>query len=172
MKKNEIQTFSYRISQANKTQLIVIMYDMAIQYVSDAIENNYETQAEKDEYESDVVQVKRVVDSLVTSLDMQYEVSVQLYNIYLVMQRYLVKAVAKKDKNTIMLLESVKKMLETMRKSFYELSKQDDSEPLMKIHSRYMLVLHIQMMVVQMSIQKDTKTEDIKFEIIKLKCRR
>lgn len=71
-----------------------------------------------------------------------------------------------------MLLESVKKMLETMRKSFYELSKQDDSEPLMKIHSRYMLVLHIQMMVVQMSIQKDTKTEDIKFEIIKLKCRR
>lgn len=148
------------------------MYDMAIQYVSDAIENNYETQAEKDEYESDVVQVKRVVDSLVTSLDMQYEVSVQLYNIYLVMQRYLVKAVAKKDKNTIMLLESVKKMLETMRKSFYELSKQDDSEPLMKIHSRYMLVLHIQMMVVQMSIQKDTKTEDIKFEIIKLKCRR
>ena len=121
MKKDEIQTFSYRISQANKTQLIVIMYDMAIQYVSDAIENNYETQAEKDEYESDVVQVKRVVDSLVTSLDMQYEVSVQL-----------VKAVAKKDKNTIMLLESVKKMLETMRKSFYELSKQDDSEPLMK----------------------------------------
>ena len=105
MKKDEIQTFSYRISQANKTQLIVIMYDMAIQYVSDAIENNYETQSEKDEYESDVVQVKRVVDSLVTSLDMQYEVSVQLYNIYLVMQRYLVKAVAKKDKNTIMLLE-------------------------------------------------------------------
>ena len=51
MKKDEIQTFSYRISQANKTQLIVIMYDMAIQYVSDAIENNYETQAEKDEYE-------------------------------------------------------------------------------------------------------------------------
>ena len=48
------------------------------------------------------------------------------------MQRYNVKAVAKKDKNTIMLLESVKKMLETMRKSFYELSKQDDSEPLMK----------------------------------------
>ena len=44
MKKDEIQTFSYRISQANKTQLIVIMYDMAIQYVSDAIENNYETQ--------------------------------------------------------------------------------------------------------------------------------
>ena len=84
MKKDEIQTFSYRISQANKTQLIVIMYDMAIQYVSDAIENNYETQSEKDEYESDVVQVKRVVDSLVTSLDMQYEVSVQLYNIYLV----------------------------------------------------------------------------------------
>lgn len=63
---------------------------------SDAIENNYETQAEKDEYESDVVQVKRVVDSLVTSLDMQYEVSVQLYNIYLVMQRYLVKAGCKK----------------------------------------------------------------------------
>lgn len=98
MKKDEIQTFSYRISQANKTQLIVIMYDMAIQYVSDAIENNYETQSEKDEYESDVVQVKRVVDSLVTSLDMQYEVSVQLYNIYLVMQRYLVKAVAKRIK--------------------------------------------------------------------------
>lgn len=56
MKKMRYRHFHICISQANKTQLIVIMYDMAIQYVSDAIENNYETQAEKDEYESDVVQ--------------------------------------------------------------------------------------------------------------------
>ena len=116
----------------------------------------------KDEYESDVVQVKRVVDSLVTSLDMQYEVSVQLYNIYLVMQRYLVKAVAKRIKNTIMLLESVKKMLETMRKSFYELSKQDDSGTTYEKYTASICWFYIfKMMVVQMSIQKDTKNRGI-----------
>lgn len=67
-----------------------------------------------------------------------------------------------------MLLESVKKMLETMRKSFYELSKQDDSEPLMK---------NTQQVYAGFTYSNDggsneifkriQKTEDIKFEINK-----
>ena len=36
MNKDAIKTFSYRISQANKTELIVVMYDMALEYLQDA----------------------------------------------------------------------------------------------------------------------------------------
>ena len=39
MKKDDIQTFSYRISQANRTDLVVITLDMAIQYIKDAKED-------------------------------------------------------------------------------------------------------------------------------------
>ena len=36
MTKEEINSFSYRISQASRTDLVVIMLDMAKQYVKDA----------------------------------------------------------------------------------------------------------------------------------------
>ena len=35
MKKESIKAYSYRVSQASKTELIVIMYDMAIEYLND-----------------------------------------------------------------------------------------------------------------------------------------
>ena len=72
---------------------------------------------------------KRVIDSLISALDMQYEVSSQLFKSYSVMSSYLIKASSSKDGA---LIESVIKMLEMLRKSFYEISSQDKSGPVMK----------------------------------------
>ena len=45
MKKEKKQEFTLRISRANKTQMIVILYDMGLTYLEDAVEvfekNNY-----------------------------------------------------------------------------------------------------------------------------------
>ena len=78
MKKDDIQTFSYRISQANRTELVVITLDMAIQYIKDAKEDQ-----DINSYRRNLINAKRVIDTLVSSLDMSYDISSQLFDVYM-----------------------------------------------------------------------------------------
>ena len=131
MKKESIKAYSYRVSQASKTELIVIMYDMAMEYLNDCFiyEEDKKHICEDDDFTVNIKMAKRVIDSLISALDMQYEVSSQLFKSYSVMSSYLIKASSSKDGAFI---ESVIKMLEMLRKSFYEISSQDKSGPVMK----------------------------------------
>ena len=107
MTKETIKTFQYRITQATASQLVVILYDMAIEYLNDACES----------------------DSAKQGLDMQYEISANLFVIYNHMKRSLISASVSLDNNEI---NRITRLLKKLRASFYEVSKQDDSEPLMK----------------------------------------
>ena len=132
MKNESIKAYSYRISQATPVQLVVIMYDMAIEYINDALAvsaENAGTEADYTAYRQNIKYAKRVIDQLSNGLDMQYEISAELLKIYITMSRYLIKAAADKEDK---LLQSVIKMLERLRQSFYEISKNDTSEPVMK----------------------------------------
>lgn len=131
MNKEDIQTFSYRISQANRTELIVIMYDMASAYIKQALDT-YDNDFGQSDYSNSIVSAKRVVDRLMASLDMRYEISGELYRIYSIVQRYLIKAMAEPSEGSRRLLLSSDKMLKRLRQSFYEVSLKDSSEPLMK----------------------------------------
>ena len=133
MKKDDIQTFSYRISQANRTDLVVITLDMAIQYIKDAKEDQ-----DINSYRQNLRNAKRVIDLLVSSLDMSYDISSQLFDVYMVVERYIISAGSRRPEpegstaGYMRLLESCERMLTMLRKSFYEVSKMDDSTPLMQ----------------------------------------
>lgn len=126
MTKESIKTYSYRISQASKTELIVIMYDMAIEYVKDAADAY---SVDMEQYHTNLKQAKRVVDELTRSLDMKYEISNELLRIYVTVMRFLVRADAGKD---VKVLDTVLSMLKKLRKSFYDISKEDNSGPVMQ----------------------------------------
>ncbi len=130
MNKDAIKTFSYRISQANKTELIVVMYDMALEYLEDA--KSARTALEKVQYTENIKLAKRVIDRLLYDLDMQYEISTELFTIYMTMQKFLVKASCVISTDNDKYIDSVIKMLQTLRKSWYEVSLTDHSETLMK----------------------------------------
>ena len=95
MKSDSIKTYSYRVSQASKSDLIVILYDIAMESVQ----------------------------------DMQYDISKELFKIYVSMMRFLVKADAGHD---VTVLDTVLSMLSKLRKSFYEVSRQDTTGPVMR----------------------------------------
>lgn len=126
MTNESIKTYSYRISQASPTELIVVMYDMAVEYLTDAkgIINTDDTV-----YKHYVKCAKRIVDSLSVSLDMQYDISKELLRLYIIMSRYLIKASSTKEEK---LIDTVVNMLKKLRKSFYEISLTDTSGPMMK----------------------------------------
>ena len=94
MKKDDIQTFSYRISQANRTELVVITLDMAIQYIKDAKEDQ-----DINSYRQNLRNAKRVIDTLVSSLDMSYDISSQLFDVYMVVERYIISASSRRTEH-------------------------------------------------------------------------
>ena len=71
----------------------------------------------------------RGIDQLITGLDMQYEISGNLYVLYNYMKRTLIGAQVSYDKSVV---NSIYDMLGQLRQSFYEVSRQDNSAPLMK----------------------------------------
>ena len=127
MKKEVIKTFQYRITQATASQLVVILYDMFLEYIKDscdAIDNDDAFSAKKN-----VNQAAKVIDELLVGLDMKYDISVNLFLIYNHIKRSLISASVSLDKSE---LNRVSNLIKKLRASFYEVSKQDESKPLMK----------------------------------------
>ncbi len=127
MNKEAIKTFSYRISQASKTELVVIMYDMAQEYLKDAIQALNDD--DKIGFCNNIRQVKRVIDELSSGLDMQYEIANELFVLYMQADKILIRCLARMDNEG---LDKVRNMLNKLRESFYKLSKDDDSGPVLK----------------------------------------
>lgn len=78
-----IKTYSYRISQATRSQLVVITYDIVIDYLSEAV------QKDDGGFKESLHMAMRGIDQLITGLDMKYDVSVQLYQLYNYMKGHL-----------------------------------------------------------------------------------
>ena len=74
------QIFTRRITQANRTQLVVILYDMVLEYLKEAI-----AAQEIDciqEYKKAMQCARNCISELRNSLDFNYEISRNLFAIY------------------------------------------------------------------------------------------
>ena len=81
------QIFTRRITQANRTQLVVILYDMVLEYLKEAI-----AAQEIDciqEYKKDMQCARNCISELRNSLDFNYEISRNLFAIYAFADREL-----------------------------------------------------------------------------------
>lgn len=126
MTKEQINTFSYRISQASRTDLIVILFDMSKQYLEDGI-TAYEAK-DKEGFINALKNAKRVIDEISRSLDMQYPISGELKSIYMYIGKTLNSAMLKSE---ITELSVVLNVIAKLRQTFKELAQTDDSGPLM-----------------------------------------
>ncbi len=124
MDNDAIKTYSYRISQATRSQLVVITYDIITDYLNDAINKK-----DGSEYKESLHMAMRGIDQLITGLDMDYEVSIQLYQLYNYMKRTLISVQVLIDCDRI---NEIISMLKKLRAAFLEVSRQDTSEPMMK----------------------------------------
>ncbi|MBD5512205.1 MAG: flagellar protein FliS [Lachnospiraceae bacterium] len=121
------QQFTLRITQANKTELIVILYEIVLGYMEDAevaLEAGNIT-----EFREALRKVRSCFGELIASLNLDYELAARLLSLYLYCNRELIKADARKEKEPLMHIRSVvSKLLEAYR----ELAGQDTSGPVMQ----------------------------------------
>ena len=101
------QEYTLRITQANKTQLITILYEMVLLYVDEA---------------------QAALDELTASLNFDYELAHNLLQLYLYINRELVKASSHYDREN---LEHVRLIISELHKAYQTIEAQDTSGPVM-----------------------------------------
>ena len=80
MKKEQIVDFTRRISQANRSGLVVVMYDIFFTYLDDA-RAAYDA-ADWDAYKEALRRAQRAIDELISALNFSYDMAKNLYSIY------------------------------------------------------------------------------------------
>ncbi|MCI8785784.1 MAG: flagellar protein FliS [Eubacterium sp.] len=127
MKQEQVQIFTRRISQSNKSGLVVIVFDIIFAYMKEAKEC-----LSADDYEGFKEALKKAqagVDELIRSLDFGYEVSKDLYPLYIFVKEAMAKTVVTKRLDE---LDTAEEVLVNLHEAFSEAAKQDHSTPLMQ----------------------------------------
>ena len=122
MTKEDKIYFTRRITQGNKSEIIVVLYDIYFSYGEDAYKA---VDAGDSKGLADAIRhMSEVAEHLKADLDFTYELSAQLYPLYDYVQRCLAKALYKMDADQIAAADRVMKEL---REAFIEVAKQDES---------------------------------------------
>jgi flagellar protein FliS len=127
MNKDVKQEFILRITQANKTGLVVILYDMTITYLEDALVSF--DQGDKEDYRQNIQSAKGCLDELLASLHMEYELAGNLKSLYYFYKRELTSAAILEKKEQ---LQPIIAMLKELKASYEQVAAQDTSAPLME----------------------------------------
>jgi len=84
------QEYTRKITQANKTELIVILYEMALIYMEEA--KNAHAEENRAEFRTAIRRTRGCINELLASLHFEYEMAMQLLQLYLYVNRELARA--------------------------------------------------------------------------------
>lgn len=127
MKKEAIQAFTARVTQASKSELIVILYEMILEEIAEAREA-YVTE-NLAVFDKELKQAHKYVNELVVALDFHYTVSYDLISLYLFVNKRIITAIIKRNPVS---LDSAESILNKLLVGFEGVSKADNSGPMMR----------------------------------------
>ena len=120
------QTFTRRITQANRSQLVVIVYEMLLVYLEDAM-NAYE-EDKKEDFRENLRMARECIGQMRTSLNFDYNISRNLFAIYCFADREIAKDMYSLKKEN---LDVIKIIFTKLHDAYYVVSTKDESGPLM-----------------------------------------
>ena len=127
MDKNRQKDFARRISQANKTELVVVTYDIILEEIANA---KKALAAEAvDEYRSALKSAQKFLGELMSVLDYRYAISRNLLSLYEFVQRKLVSSdIGGEDRG----IDDAAKVISGLRESYAKIASQDESGAVME----------------------------------------
>lgn len=126
MTKELKQEYTLKITQANKSELIVILYEMLLLYLEEA-EQGHEKE-DKAGFRDGIRKARGCLKELMASLHFEYEPAMNLLQLYLYANRELAKA---DIRNSVEELQHVKMVMNKLHDAYEKLSEQDVSGPVM-----------------------------------------
>lgn len=121
------QDFTRRLSQCNKGELILIMYDIVFAYMEDA-KREQESGCHED-FKTAIHKTQASLDALIEGLDFSYDISKELYRLYHYSKNQLARALYENRPDGI---RDAEKVLKRLYSSFCEAAKTDTSAPIMR----------------------------------------
>lgn len=120
--------FTLKITRANATELVVILYDIVLVYIKEAGE--FWGRDNKDGYLQSLRKIRNCIGELMESLNLEYEMARNMYSLYVFFLKEIVKAETKQEGYTY--LESIKPMIESLRNAYNQVALDNKSGPLMQ----------------------------------------
>lgn len=127
MKKEAIQAFTARVTQASRSELTVILYEMILEEITEAREA-YEKN-DLTSFNRELNRAQKYVNELIVSLDFKYKISYDLMSLYLYVNKTFATAVIKRNPDS---LDSAESVLKKLLIGFEGVSKMDTSGPMMR----------------------------------------
>lgn len=126
MTKERKQDFTLKISQANSTELIVILYEMLLVYIEEAI---FAHASQDNEGVSEAVRKARgCVNELVQSLQLEYAPAPELLKLYMYCLRRLAYGEVRRDEQAF---RDIQKVIQPLRDAYAQIAKQNGKGPVM-----------------------------------------
>lgn len=119
------QKYTLRITQANRTELIVILYEMLLDYTQEAMDNVGDAVT----FREGIRKAKACLGELISSLNMKYAPAPQLLSLYLFCNREFIKADARVTKEPLTHIQSV---IGKLLVAYKELAAMDETGPVME----------------------------------------
>ena len=121
------QQFTFRISQANSTEMIVILYEMTLQYLTEA--TGLVDQNDFTGYQGAVRRARGCMSELLQSLHLEYEPAAALQQLYLFCLRRLAQAEVRIHPE---LLQEVSDIITPLRDAYRQIAPQNTAGPVMQ----------------------------------------
>lgn len=120
------QQFTLRITQANSTQLIVILYEMLLVYLDEA-KHAHEMQ-DRSAFREAVRKARGCLNELLHSLNLEYEPAPALLQLYLFCIRRLASGEVRNDPQA---LAEIEKVVRPLHDAYEEIAKLNGEGPVM-----------------------------------------
>lgn len=127
MKKELLQGFTARITQASKSELVVIQYEIILEEIKEARLGLRD--GDMDTFDSSLKKAQKFISELMITLDYTYAISYDLLSLYLYANKSVIIAMMKKDINE---LDGVEIVINKLLQGFIGVSKEDTSGPVMQ----------------------------------------
>lgn len=127
MTKELKQEYTLKITQANKTQLITILYEMILIYIEDA-----KSVYDKDDrmmFRESIRKARGCVYELLESLNFEYELAMNFLQLYLYINRELARADVRYITEP---LTNIEKVIKGLHGAYEQLGDMDASGPVME----------------------------------------
>lgn len=127
MNKDQIKEYTARVAQANRTELVVIIYELILDSIQEGemCYNNGDVEAGAEQ----IGKAQAYLQELKGSLDRQYELSGQLLRLYRYVNEQLITT---KLRQKPVHLDAASNVIRGLMSSFAEVAKQDTSGPVMQ----------------------------------------
>ena len=120
------QQFTLRITQANSTELVVILYEMLLAYLQES-EEALEV-SDKAAFREGLRKTRGCLNELISSLHMEYEPAPALMQLYLFCLRRLA---AGEGKGELQPLREVEQVMRPLHDAYSQIASQNNSGPIM-----------------------------------------